>query len=97
MDPSERVDLKGRVETRGIPSDPEDLADRTGPVDRGDLPDDLALGVCTDSVPACVSFEVRGRLIRRPGPVDMDRLPVCAVAEAVDDTFKGSRSDPKFN
>ena len=97
MDPFERVDLEGSVETRGIPSYLEDLADRTGPVDRGDSPADLALGVSTDSVPARVIFAVRARLIRRPGPVDMDRLPVCAVAEAVDDIFKGSRSDPEFN
>ena len=41
VDPSERVDLEDRVETRGIPSDPEDLADRTGRVDRGDSSADL--------------------------------------------------------
>ena len=63
MDPSERVDLEGRVETRDISSDPEDLADRTGPVDRGDSPAELALGVSTDSVPAGASLAVRGRLI----------------------------------
>ena len=97
MDPSERVDLEDCVETRGIPSDPEDLADRTGPVGRGDPPADLALGVSTDSVPARVSFEVRGRLIWRPGSVELDRLPVVAVAETVDGTFKGRRSDPEAN
>ena len=97
MDPSERVDLEGRVATRGIPSDPEDLADLTGPVDRGDSTADLALGVSVDSVPARVSFAVRGRLIGRPGPVDLDRLPVDAVAEAVDGTFEGRRSDPEAN
>ena len=97
MDPSERVDLEGRVETRGIPSDPEDLADRTGPVDRGDSPADLALGVSTDSVPARVSFAVRGRLVERPGSVDLDRLPVGAVAETVDGTLEERRSDPETN
>ena len=97
MDPFERVDLEGSVETRGIPSYLEDLADRTGPVDRGDSPDDLALGVSTDSVPARVSFEVRGRLIWRPGSVELDRLPVVAVAEAVDATFEVRRSDTEAN
>ena len=36
VDPSERVDLKGRVETRGIQQGSEDFADCTGPVDRED-------------------------------------------------------------
>ena len=63
MDPSERVDLEGRVETSNIPSDPEDLADRTGPVARKDSLADVALGVSTDSVPAGASLAVRGRLI----------------------------------
>uniref|UniRef100_A0AAV1T1X3 Uncharacterized protein n=1 Tax=Peronospora matthiolae TaxID=2874970 RepID=A0AAV1T1X3_9STRA len=35
VDPSEQVDLEGRVETRVFPLDPEDLADRPVPVDRG--------------------------------------------------------------
>ena len=74
MDPSERVGLADRVETRGIPSDQEDLADRTGPVDRGDSLDDLALEVSTDSVPARVSLAVRGRLVGRPGFVGLDPL-----------------------
>ena len=97
MDPSERVDLEGRVATRGIPSDPEDLADRTGPADRGDSPADLALGVFTESVPARVSFAVRARLIGRPGSVDLDRLQVGAVAEAVDGASEGRRSNPEAN
>ena len=97
MDPSERVDLEGRVETRGIPSDPEDLAYRTGSIDCGDSPADLALGVSTDSVPSRVSFAVRGRLIGRPGSVDLGLFPVGAVAEAVDGTFEGRRSDPEAN
>ena len=89
--------MEDRVETRGIPSDPEDLADRTGPADRGDLPADLALGVSIDSVPARVIFAVRERLIGRPGSVDLDRLPVGAVAEAVDGASEGRRSDPEDN
>ena len=97
MDPSERVDLEDRVETRGIPSDPEDFADRTGLADRGDSPADLALGVSTYSVPARVSFAVRGRLNGRPGTVDLNRLLVGAVAEAVDGTSEGRRSDPEAN
>ena len=97
MNLSERVDLEDRLETRDIRSDTEDLADRTGPVDRGDSPADLASGVSTDSVPARVSFAVRERLIGRPGPVDLDRLPVNAVAEAVDGTFRGRRIDPEAN
>ena len=97
MDPSERVDLEDCVETRGIPSYPEDLADRTSPVDRGDPPADLALVISTDSVPAGVIFAVRGRLIWRPGSVELDRLPVVAVAEAVGCTFEGRRSGPEAN
>ena len=81
--------------TRNIPSDPEDLAYRTGPVDRGDSLVDLALGVSTDSVPARVSFAVRGRLVGRPGSVYLDRLTAGAVAEAVDATFEGRRRDPE--
>ena len=95
--PSERGDLESSVETRGIPSDPEDLADRTGPADRGDSPADLALGVSTNSVPARVSFAVQGRLIGRPGSVDLDRLLVGAVAKAVDGAFEGRRRDTKAN
>ena len=81
------------------PSDPADVADRTGPVDRGDSPADLALRVSTDSVPACVRFAVRGRLVGRPGPVNLDRLPVgaVAIAEAVEGTFEGRRSDTEAN
>ena len=98
MNPSKRVDLEGRVATRGIPSDPEDLADRTGLVDREDSPTDLALGVSTDSVPARVSFAVLRRLIGgRSGPVDMDRLPVGAGSEAVDGTFEGMRTESEDN
>ena len=89
--------MKGRVETRDIPSDPEDLTDRTGPADRGDSPADLALGVSTDSVPPRLSFAVRGRLIGRPGSVDLDRLSVGAVAEAVDGASEGRRSDQEAN
>ena len=95
MDPSERVDLEDRLKTRVIPSDSEDLADRTGPAYRGDSPADLTLGVSTDSVSAQVSFAVRGRLIGRPGSVNLDRLPVGAVAEAVEGASKGRRSDPE--
>ena len=95
--PPELVDLEDRAETRGIPSGPEDLADRAGPADCGDSPAGLALEVSTDSFSARVSFAVRGRLIGRPGPVDLDRLPVDAVAEAVDGTFEGRRSDPEAN
>ena len=95
MDPSERVDLDGRVETRGVPEYPKDLADCTGPVDRVDSQADLALGVSTDSVPARVSFAVRGRLVGRPGSVYLDRLTAGAVAEAVDATFEGRRRDPE--
>ena len=87
--------MEGRVETRVIPSDPEDLADRTGPVDCGDSPADLALGVSNDSVPARVIFAARGRLIGRTGFVNLDRLPVGAVAEAVDGVSEGRRSDPE--
>ena len=97
MNSFERVDLEDRVETRGIPSDSEDLADRTGPSDRGDSPADLALGVSRDSVPARGSFAVRGRLIGRPGSVNLDRLPVGAVVEAVDDASEGRLSDPEAN
>ena len=89
--------MEGRVETRVIPSDPEDLADRTGPVDRGDSPADLALGVSSYSVPARVIFAERERLIGRPGSVDLDRLPVGAVAEAVEGASEGRRSDPESN
>ena len=89
--------MQGRVVTRGIASDPEDLADRTGPVYRGDSPNDLVLGVSTDSVPARVSFAMRGRLVGRPGSVNLDRLPIGAVAEAVDGTFEGRHSHPEAN
>uniref|UniRef100_A0AAV1VNA2 Uncharacterized protein n=1 Tax=Peronospora matthiolae TaxID=2874970 RepID=A0AAV1VNA2_9STRA len=97
VNPFEPIDLEGRIETRVIPSDPEDLADSTGSADRGDSLADLALEVSTDSVPACVRFAVRGRLIGRPGSVDLDRLPVGTVAEAVDCTIGGRRSDPEAN
>ena len=97
MDPSEQVDLEDRVQTRGIPSDSENLANRTGLADRGHSPADLAVGVSTDSVPSRVSFAVRGRLIGRPGSVDLDRLPVGAVVEAVDGASEGRRSDPEAN
>ena len=97
MDPSERVDLGDRVATRGIPSDPEDLIDRNGPADRGDSPAALAFGVSTDSVSVRVRFAVRVRLIGRPGSVDLDRLQVGAVAEAVYGASEGRRSYPEPN
>ena len=72
-----------------MPSDSEDLANRAGPADRGDSLASLALGISTDFVSARVSFAVRGRLIGIPGPVDLDHLPVGAVAEAVHGASEG--------
>ena len=42
LDSSERADLEDRAETRGVPVKPNDVANRTGPVDRGDPLADLA-------------------------------------------------------
>ena len=97
VDSSEQVDLEDLVETRGVPSDPEDLADRTGPVDCRDPPADLVERVPTDSVPDRVIFAARGSLIGEIGSVDLDRLPVGRVAEAVDGAFEGRRSYPEAN
>ena len=97
VDSSERVDLEDRVETRGVPSDRGDLADQTGPVDCRDPSADLVEGLSTDSVPDCVIFAARGSLIGGLGSVDLDRSPVCVVAEAVDVIFNGRRSDPEAN
>ena len=81
LDSSERADLEDLAETQGVASDPEDLAGRTGPVDRGDSPADMALWVFTDSLQDRVICEARVCLIGRSRSVDQDCLPFVGVAE----------------
>ena len=64
----------------------DDVADCTGPVDRGYPPVDLAEGVSTESVPDRGIFAARGRLIGVCSSVDLDRLLVSVVEEATDGT-----------
>ena len=87
MNSSERVDFIDHVQTRGVVSDPEDLADCTGPVDRTCPQAALLERVPTDSVPDRVIFAARGSLIGGLGSVDLDLLSVGGVAEAVDGTL----------
>ena len=50
--------------------------DRTGPVNRRDLPVELTDGIASDSIPDRSTFATRGRLVTRPGSPDLDRLRV---------------------
>ena len=95
FDSSERADLEGRAETRGVPVNPDDVADCTGPVDRGDHPVDLAEGGATDAVPDRFISAARGRLIGRWGTVNLNLLFVGKVAEAADGTPEEGRRVPE--
>ena len=89
--------MEDRAVKWGIPVNPGDLVDGTDPVDREDAPVNWAEGVSTDFVPHRVIFAARERLIGRLGSVDLDRLPIGGVAEAVSETWEGRRSDPESN
>ena len=91
LDSSERDNLEDRAETRGVPVQPNDVADCTGRVDCGGPPADLAEEVATDFVPDRVIFAAQGRLIRISGSVDLDLLFVGGVAESENGTLEGRR------
>ena len=95
MDWSRRANLEDRTEMQGVSSDPEDLVDSTGPVNRRDPPAGVTEVVITNPVPECVIFAARKLLIGSSGSESLNRLLVGGVVEEADGVLEGRQRVPE--